>query len=103
MSHAYLFSFMNSIYINMYKDAVAFNPSTLSWIIGVFTVLMSTACGATRIITCQDFCIERQLCLIDEYKITLIDNVPNDIIDMLKSGMFLMANLSSIRQVIVGG
>lgn len=37
VSHAYLFTCMHSIYVNMYKDGVIFNPSTLSWIIGVMT------------------------------------------------------------------
>lgn len=60
-------------------------------------------CGATRIVTCEEFSIEQQLRLINEYKITLIDNVPNDLIEMLKSGLLPKANLSSIRHVIVGG
>lgn len=87
----------------MYKDAVVFNPSTLSWIIGVITVLMCTISGGKRIITCEEFCIEQQLRLINEYKITLIDNVPNDLIEMLKSGLLPRADLSSVRHVIVGG
>lgn len=87
----------------MYKDGVVFNPATLSWIIGVITVLAATLCGSTRIITCEEFCIQQQLRLIDEYKITLIDNIPNDLIEMLKSGLLPEANLSSVRHVIVGG
>lgn len=103
MSHAYLFTGMHSIYVNMYKDGVIFNPSTLSWIIGVMTVLFTTMCGSTRIVTCEEFSIEQQLRLINDYKLTLIDNVPNDLIEMLKSGLLPKANLSSVRHVICGG
>lgn len=94
---------MNSNYVKMYKNAVVFNPSTLSWIIGVMTVILSTLCGAKRIVSCEEFTIEQQLRLINTYGLTLIDNVPNDIIEMLKSGLLPKTDLSSIRHVIVGG
>lgn len=103
MTHAALFTELDDIFIQMHKNGVIYNPATLSWYPGILSLIVGTVCGSTRIITDEEFSIELQLRLISQYKVTFIDNLPVDLIDMLKSGLLPESDLSSLRNVIVGG
>lgn len=103
LTHAALFTELDEIYVKMYKKAVVYNPATLAWLPGILSLVLGTICGSTRVITDEEFSIELQLRLIGQYKITLIDNLPVDLIDMLKSELLSTSDLSSLRNVIVGG
>lgn len=87
----------------MYANGVVFTPTPLHWIVGILVLLNGTIYGAKRIITCEEFSAEMQLRIIEEYKVTFLDNVPYDLIEMLNSGLLPKTDVSSIRHVVVGG
>lgn len=103
MTHAALFTELDDIFVKMYKNGVIYNPATLSWFPGILSLVLATICGSTRILTCEEFSIEMQFRLISEYKVTFIDNLPVDLIDMLKSGLLPKFDLTSLQNIIVGG
>lgn len=70
---------------------------------GLFTILMGTICGGTRVITTEEFSPEMQFRIIEEYKATIVENQSFYLLDMLKSGLLPEANLSSVRCLFVGG
>lgn len=103
LTHAALFTEMDSVYFTMYANGVVYTPTPLHWIVGILALLLGTVYGSKRIITCEEFSAEMQLRLITKYKVTFLDNVPYDLIEMLKSGLLPKTDLSSIRHVVVGG
>lgn len=70
---------------------------------GLRMLMMGTLCGATRIITTEKFSPERQLHLIEKYKVSVILNASYQINLTLKNERFCKTDLSSLKFVIVGG
>lgn len=103
LTHAALFTEMDSVYFTMYANGVIYTPTPLHWIVGILALLLGTVYGSKRIITCEEFSAAMQLRLIAKYKVTFLDNVPYDLIEMLKSGLLPETDLSSIKHVVVGG
>lgn len=77
--------------------------SSLYWISGVNILLSGTMRGATRIITTDVFTPELELRLIEQYKVTLTLNTPNQVVLMMKSSNFSKTDLSHLKYVLVGG
>lgn len=77
--------------------------SSLYWISGLVTLLRGTLCGATRIITTFVFAPELQLRLIEQYRITFTFNATHQVVLMMKSEHFDETDLSSLKDMIVGG
>lgn len=70
---------------------------------GLFTILMGTITGGTRIITTKEFTPEMQLRIIEDYKATIVENQSFYLLEMLKSGLLPQADLSSVKNLFVGG
>lgn len=103
MTHAALYTELDSVYQKMYKNGVVYSPTPLHWIVGILILLNGTVYGAKRIITREEFSAETQLRIIARYKVTFLDNIPYDLIEMLKSGLLPKTDCSSVRHVVVGG
>lgn len=87
----------------IYANELIFNPSSLYWISGVFTILTAPICGGTRIITTEEFSPQMQLRIIEEHKATIVENQSFYLLEMLKSGLLPNANLSSVKSLFAGG
>lgn len=70
---------------------------------GLFTLLLGTFSGATRIITQQRFSPELQLRLIERYKVTYAINATHQMVLLQKSEEIKAADLSSVKRLMVGG
>lgn len=103
LTHAALCSEFNAANIRMFANGIIFNPCPLYWISGLFTILVGTVSGTTRIITTEKFSAEMQLRLINDYRVTILQNDSYDILLMLKSGLLSTEALSSVRHVLGGG
>lgn len=88
---------------HIYADEIIFNPSSLFWISGLFTILMSTICGGTRVITTEKFTPQIQLRIIEEHKVTVVENQSSYLLDMLKCGLLPKTDLSCLKHLIAGG
>lgn len=102
LSHAALAAEIDNVH-PIYSNEIIFNPSTLIWISGVFTLLMGTICGGTRVITAEEFSPHMQLRIIEEHKATIVENQSFYVLEMLKSGLLPKANLASVKSLFAGG
>lgn len=87
----------------MFANGIIFNPCPLYWISGLFTILVATVSGTTRIITTQKFSAEMQMRIIRKYQVTILQNDSYDMLLMIKSGILSEEALSSIQHVLGGG
>lgn len=103
LSHAALLSETYTTNIQMFGNAVVYNSSPISWISGLITLLVSTICGALRIQSTQEPTLELELRLIEKYKVTYVENVPLDLMELLKGDLLPKYNLSSLKHLAVVG
>lgn len=75
-------------------DDVMLSFSSLYWISGMINLFRGTIKGSTRIITTEPFDPERQLRMIEQYKVTYAFNAPHHVLLMLKSEKFKETDLS---------
>lgn len=102
LSHAAFAAEIDNVH-PIYSNQIIFNPSTLYWISGVFTLLMGIICGGTRVITTEEFSSQMQLRVIEEHKATIVENQSFYLLEMLKSGLLPKANLASVKSLFAGG
>lgn len=69
----------------------------------MFTLLMGTICGGTRVITTEEFSPQMQLRIIEEYKATIVENQSFYLLEMLKSELLPKADLASVKSLFAGG
>ncbi|CAD7089735.1 unnamed protein product [Hermetia illucens] len=77
--------------------------SSLYWLSGVFSLLLGTILGLTRIITSQPFTPELMLRLIEKYRVTSILTPPSQLAMMLQCPDIKTRDLSSLREYLCGG
>lgn len=94
---------IDSANLVMYSNGIAFNPNLFSCISNALSLLLATVGGTTRIITAENYSLELQLRIIEDYKVTVIEIDAYDVLLMLKSDLMQKCNLSSIKHVITGG
>lgn len=102
VSHASLISEIDAT-SSLYGDGIVFNATNLYWNTGLFTLLLGTIGGTTRIITAEDFSVEMQLKLIEKYKVTIVEDLSYNMVLMLKSDLLAKADLSSVKHFFAGG
>lgn len=102
VSHASLISEIDTTSC-LYGNGIAFNATTLYWNTGLFTLLLGTIGGTTRIITAEDFSVEMQLRIIEKYKATIVEDLSYNMLLMLKSDQLAKADLSSVKHYFAGG
>lgn len=102
MSHASLISEID-VTSCLYGNGIAFNATTLYWNTGLFSLLLGTIGGTTRIITAEKFSIELQLRLIEKYKATIVEDLSYHMVLMLKSDQLAKTDLSSVKHYFAGG
>uniref|UniRef100_A0A336M4T4 CSON003268 protein n=1 Tax=Culicoides sonorensis TaxID=179676 RepID=A0A336M4T4_CULSO len=77
--------------------------SSLYWISGMLSLMMSTISGMTRIITTEPFSGKRMCEIIENYKITRISAPPSQISQLLEYKDIDSVDFSSIQLFILGG
>lgn len=83
----------------MFVNGVCLIFYPLSWISAVLNLIVSSLCGATRILTTEVFSIEMQLRIIEKYKVSYVENVPYDVKLILESGMMAKTDLSCLKHM----
>lgn len=99
LSHATFLSEVYAANFKMFVNGVCLIFYPLSWISAVLNLIVSSLCGATRILTTEAFSIEMQLRIIEKYKVTYVENVPYDIKLILESGMMEKTDLTSLKHM----
>lgn len=102
MSHASLISEIDAT-SHLYGNGIAFNATTIYWNTGLFTLLLGTIGGTTRIITAEDFSVEMQLQIIERYKVTIVEDLSYHMVAMLKCGLLPKTDLGSVKHYFAGG
>lgn len=102
VSHAALANEIQTTTI-LYANEVILCPTSLFWISGLFTNLMGTICGGTRIITTEQFSPKRQRQIIMDFKVTVVEYSSFHLLSLLKSGLLSKSDFSSVKHVFVGG
>lgn len=92
-----------TINTQMFGDAIVYNSSPVSWISGLITLLVGTICGATRIQSTLEPTLELELRLIEKYKVTYVENVPLDLMELLGGDLLPKYDLSSLKHLAVVG
>lgn len=102
VSHASLISEID-VTSCLYGNGIVFNATTLYWNTGLFSMLLGTIGGSTRIITAESFSVELQLRIIEKYKATIVEDLSYHMVLMLKSDALAKTDLSSVKRYFAGG
>ncbi|CAD7089737.1 unnamed protein product [Hermetia illucens] len=92
-----------NIFISLEQTDILLCFSSLYWLSGVFSLLMGTILGLTRLVTSQPFTPELMLCLIEKYRVTSILTPPSQLALMLQCPDIKTRDLSSLREYLCGG
>lgn len=87
----------------LYGNGIVFNATTLYWNTGLFSLLLGTIGGSTRIITAENFSVEMQLRIIEKYRATIVEDLSYHMVLMLKSAALAETDLSSVKHYFAGG
>lgn len=101
-SHAAFLDEMLKITEIKYDD-ILLSFSSLYWFCGLYMLLKGTLNGATRITTAQEFTPELQLRLIEQYRVTYVNNPTTYMVATMKCARLRETNLSSVKTFLVGG
>lgn len=87
----------------MFSNAITYNSSSVAWVSGLFTLIVGTICGAQRIQSTDEPTLELELRLIEKYKVTYVENVPYDLMELLEGELLPKYDLSSLKHMVVIG
>lgn len=102
VSHASLISEID-VTSCLYGNGIVFNATTLYWNTGLFSLLLGTIGGSTRIITAEIFSVELQLRIIEKYRATIVEDLSYHMVLMLKSEALAKTDLTSVKRYFAGG
>lgn len=101
--HAALLAEIDIPNMRVLANGMFYNPCPIYWFSGIYSILIFTVNGSTRIITSKPFSPELQMRIIKDYNITILVNNSYEILLLLKSGLVSKEALANIKHVIGGG
>lgn len=102
LSHAVLISELVS-FAALSSDDILWTTSSLYWISGLSSLLLSTFYGATRIITAESISCEKYLSIMEKYKATFVLFGCSRIGPTLKCEAIDRTNFEHVRVLVLGG
>lgn len=101
--HAALIAEVDIPHMGKIANSIQFSPCPIYWFSGLYTILVFTVNGSTRILTAKRFTPEMELAIIKKYNVSVLLNVSYELLLLLKSGLATKESLSSVKHVIGGG
>lgn len=103
LPHAALIAEIDIPHIGSIANSIQFGPCPIYWFSGLYTILVFTVNGSTRIITSKKFSPEMEMQIIKQYNVTVLVNTSYELLLLLKSGLATKESLSNIKHIIGGG
>ncbi|CAD7089738.1 unnamed protein product [Hermetia illucens] len=92
-----------NVFTSLHQTDILLSFSSLYWLSGVYTLIMGTILGVTRIITSQPFTPELMLRLVEQYRITSFISPPSQLAMLVECPDIKTRDLSSLCEFLCGG
>lgn len=89
---------------NKYEPGIiSLDLHSIYWTVGIFIVMESIYNGCTRVISAKSMTAQRQLQLIEKYKVNILNPTPGNLVHWVKYEGISEMDLSSVKYILVHG
>lgn len=103
-------AYNSSVYGILYTDSYELEPDSISldihsiyWTVGILIIMESIRNGCVRVISAKSMTAQRQLQLIEKYKVNILNPTPGNLVHWAKYERISEMDLSSVKSILVHG